>query len=178
MSKSTWDHQEKFVDSFTFISIFLELFAFEWECFLDEGCLEQTFLAWNRRLGDLYAESWEDKIQAGDSLLPFISTDLNVQGLEDRNERVPAEILEARSCHSKKQGQPLSSMCIHNQSSADNHNLWWSTSTEDQHDQDFSGMRNSELLCFAVLIYVYVCLLFSLFPFSIFSLYLLLFHSL
>ena len=51
--------------------------------------------------------SSEGKIQAGVSLLPLTSADLNFRGLEYSNKRAPAEILEARNCHFKKQSQSL-----------------------------------------------------------------------
>lgn len=47
--------------------------------------------------------SSEGKIQAGVSLLPLTSADLNLRGLENRSKRVTAEGPEARSCHSKEQ---------------------------------------------------------------------------
>ena len=48
--------------------------------------------------------SSEGKIQAGVSLLPLTSADLNLRGLENRSKRVTAEGPEARSCHSKRAG--------------------------------------------------------------------------
>ena len=45
-----------------------------------------------RRLGDYTIASCEGKTQAGFSMLPLISADLNLQDLEDRNKRAPAEI--------------------------------------------------------------------------------------
>lgn len=58
------------------------------------------------RLGDDTAVSCEGKIQAGISRLLLFYADLNLQSLEDRNQRFPAELPETRSCHSKGNAQP------------------------------------------------------------------------
>lgn len=152
------------VDSFTVESISLDrarscllLNGKAQECFLAEDMAwEQAFSAWFTRLWDDTIVSCEGKMQGGISLLPLVSADLNLQGLEDRNKRVPVEIPEARSCHFKE------NMCVHHGSQLTI--TPWTT-----HHYQRSALPEIEewpsaLLCYVcVLVRLSICLYFPIF---------------